>query len=658
MNKRCKTLLVRSLTYLTLAITALLSPQPASAGEAPVTLRVATWNIDSKAHPDIAAMRQLLREQHIEIIGLQELDVNNNRNAYDMLQAFCTPSYPYAHFAKGRDFADGAFGVGVLSQYPLLEQSSLPLESTGSRATKALERVVFEKAGKRIALYNTHLSWENLDLRRRQIKQVIDCIEADPIPYKIVTADFNTDQHPYEFAMFQSGFILANGHNGQWFDTYNANDDPSMKVFTIDNIIATKNIRLTHAEMVAGKLSDHNLLLADFELLDPALAAPPLKNLALGQAVSLPGTTLPAPYELVDNNPETLWQSTTAVAPTLVLELDKPYQLQQLILHWGAERLPSYTIATSVNGREYQRATIAKSSRFNQDRIPLATIAKFIKLTFTAPQPTAYALQEIEVRGITQPSALTEGNHLINGTMETATANQPDNWQFALNQDASPTIHYTAEADTTMVHNGRHAIKLTRTALENSTAKNSAALRQTVSLQPNMQYQLSFWHKTDTLHSNAFTCEIEQKDPAGQNISTHYAKLTDNLNMSSDWRQFRYNFKTAPTAAQATIALHIGAGSGSLWLDDLEVREVIPTQALRLSAMTTHLKPGETLRITAASQPPEANDLTWHWVSSNPAIASVDSNGNVTAHKSGTAYVGLQNDSDLTASSALLITVK
>lgn len=106
-----------------------------------------------------------------------------------MVQSFVNEDYPYAHFAKGRDFANGAFGVGILSRYEPQAVSSIPLESTGSRATKTLERVVIDKDGVQIALYNTHLSWENLDLRRRQIAQVIERVNADPIEYKIITAD-------------------------------------------------------------------------------------------------------------------------------------------------------------------------------------------------------------------------------------------------------------------------------------------------------------------------------------------------------------------------------------------------------------------------------------------------------------------------------------
>ena len=112
------------------------------------TMRVATWNIDSKAHPDIKEMSNIIHERGIEIMGFQEIDILNTRNVYDMAQDFVNENYPYVHFAKGRDFADGYFGVGTTSSLEFQEISSVPIESTGSKATKTLERVVVEKEGK------------------------------------------------------------------------------------------------------------------------------------------------------------------------------------------------------------------------------------------------------------------------------------------------------------------------------------------------------------------------------------------------------------------------------------------------------------------------------------------------------------------------------
>ena len=43
-----------------------------------------------------------------------------------------------------------------------------------------------------------------------------------------------------------------------------------MKVMTVDNIITTKNINITHVETYHSDMADHDLMWADIELLDEA----------------------------------------------------------------------------------------------------------------------------------------------------------------------------------------------------------------------------------------------------------------------------------------------------------------------------------------------------------------------------------------------------
>ena len=91
------------------------SPQTSAGSSGLVTLRVGTWNIAAKNHPDTQAMAELFAQHHLDAVGIQKVDVLNDRNPVDMVQSFVNEDYPYAHFAKGRDFANGAFGVGILS---------------------------------------------------------------------------------------------------------------------------------------------------------------------------------------------------------------------------------------------------------------------------------------------------------------------------------------------------------------------------------------------------------------------------------------------------------------------------------------------------------------------------------------------------------------
>ena len=66
-----------------------------------------------------------------------------------------------------------------------------------------------------MAFYNTHLSYEDKEFRHEQMNTVKAAMEADPVEYKILTGDFNTDQYQKELEeVFGSDYNLANGMDG------------------------------------------------------------------------------------------------------------------------------------------------------------------------------------------------------------------------------------------------------------------------------------------------------------------------------------------------------------------------------------------------------------------------------------------------------------
>lgn len=632
MRKRCLVLL----TVVLLCFSALAGCQ-SNQESTETTLRVATWNIDSKAHPDIKAMSDILHDHEIEIMGFQEIDINNSRNDYDMAQDFVNDNYPYVHFAKGRDFADGYFGVGTTSMYELQEISSIPIESTGSRATKTLERVVFEKDGKTIAFYVTHTSWENNDLRRRQFTEIIERIASDPAPYKILVADFNADQSLYEYDIFKDNFNVANGKDGVWFDTFTGEDD-TMKVMTVDNIITTKNIEITNVESYHSDMADHDLLYADLILKDEA-AETVEHDRALGQDVQATATAEDShPYNMVDFDDNTYWQSTDE-AQQVLLTLDRPYQAEKLNLVWGQQHPQDYTVEVSLDGTTF--ITVGTYDA-DQTEVALSGAVKYVRLGLDAVEGgSQIATLSLWGDWIT-PTVTSSANLLTNGTMDA-----PEGWALE---------NYTTEGNAAYqyaISDG--VLALTKTGSD----AGDAAVTQTIAIQPNERYQLSFRHHTDQLHSGNFCYEIDQLDAEGNSIATHHARLTNNLNMSETFRRFDYNFITAANAASVKISLHVvGEGEGTLWLDDVSVREVVPTESVFLSASAVTLKAGETTTITPVIVPETADDVTFHWVSQDESVAVVDESGVVTAKAAGKTLVGLVSDSDLVAESYLLITVE
>lgn len=119
---------------------------------------------------------------------------------------------------------------------------------------------------KNIAIYNTHLTHENIDIRKIQMIELLNLLNNDSIEYKIITGDFNIDQDKNEILMMTEDYNIVNGHSQKWFNSYLLYIE-KMKNYAIDNIIYRKNIKMNDVKVVDNELSDHALMYADFEII-------------------------------------------------------------------------------------------------------------------------------------------------------------------------------------------------------------------------------------------------------------------------------------------------------------------------------------------------------------------------------------------------------
>ena len=250
-------------------------------------INIASFNIAANRNPNIAAISDLMEEKQITVAGVQEVDVFTSRNNYDMMQEFVNQGYfGYSHFQKAIDYGGGEYGVGIVSQNELSGKSGASLPSLPGIEGRAYARAEFEKDGKTIAIYSTHLSYENSDIRRQQIETIINAMDADPTPYKILTGDFNTGDSNSEFYPFLRNYNIANGKDDVWLETIGDTAEGSRR--EIDNIITTRNIKINTVETVNEGLSDHYMLYAQCELLDEEVPNRQLLGYTLEEAESLP----------------------------------------------------------------------------------------------------------------------------------------------------------------------------------------------------------------------------------------------------------------------------------------------------------------------------------------------------------------------------------
>lgn len=265
-----------------------------------VTLTVGTFNIDAKSQPDVAAQSKLMADNNVEILGIQEVDNNTIRNNYNMAESFASEPFTDYFYTNAIGFQGGEYGIATISRFELKETGSTELFSAefkgkeladelkeaylnnnpedqatvdaldavsekGPIEPRCFQRVLIEKEGKQIAFYNTHLSWEDQTLRAQQMETLVKALDEDSCEYKIIVGDFNADQATEEFDIFTENYSISNGKDGEWLDTYTGEDD-SMKVYSVDNVIVSKNITINSVQMIDNSLSDHNPMVVELSL--------------------------------------------------------------------------------------------------------------------------------------------------------------------------------------------------------------------------------------------------------------------------------------------------------------------------------------------------------------------------------------------------------
>jgi hypothetical protein len=269
------------------------------------TIRVGTYNLRAPKKNDTNAQRKVLEDDKIEIAGTQEINYKNHRfsskSKYNTLTNFKDDYFTDIFYSNAIDFAGGGYGIATISSLPLQDSTKTKLYSSeagkhldklrkdyknynpdqkstvkklddlmAKYGTKIVEprvyqRSVIEKDGKKIAFYNTHLSYESTKIRQKQFKQLAKAMKNDKVKYQVLVGDFNADQNTTEWKTFAKNFNLSNGQNGIWHDTFIGEDD-TMNVNSIDNIITSKNIKISNVHTLKTTASDHVPLVADLTL--------------------------------------------------------------------------------------------------------------------------------------------------------------------------------------------------------------------------------------------------------------------------------------------------------------------------------------------------------------------------------------------------------
>ncbi|MFC3800903.1 Ig-like domain-containing protein [Cohnella sp. GCM10012308] len=253
-------------------------------------------------------------------------------------------------------------------------------------------------------------------------------------------------------------------------------------------------------------------------------------------------------------------------------------------------------------------------------------------------------------------------NLLANGSFETLGANaRPASWGFL---QPAGTGQYGAVRVGDVRHDGDYALKITADAGVRMSAY------QSVPVVAGKTYKLSVWTRTNDATNAKSELEYVFRNASNGLIYTNSRAFYNEFaaGQNGEWSLTEVIVKApdGPAAADKASVLTIAnaytgtaGNAGAAWFDDVKVQEWDPAwiaaTGVALNANEADLTVGEELQLSAAVAPAGASNPNVSWTSSNPAVATVDGAGKVTAVGAGTATIAATTEDRGYASSGCSI---
>jgi len=248
------------------------SPSLAAQNQAarePGVLRVMTYNI-KYATRGMDGIAEALRAANPDIVALQEVDSGSRRaGGADQATVLAERTgLPYhAHF-RTRDVDGGAYGIALLSRFPLetLEQYALPVPPGGEPRT--VVHAVIRVGGREVSVYLTHLTHPPFRDRTRlhQSLFISGLLAKDSRP-KLLLGDLNDgpDSYPLRLLRRYVRDVFAESGSGP-AGTFQVPVPIIAPTVRIDYVLACDAFTPLRSQVMRVDASDHFPVVADVQL--------------------------------------------------------------------------------------------------------------------------------------------------------------------------------------------------------------------------------------------------------------------------------------------------------------------------------------------------------------------------------------------------------
>ena len=235
-----------------------------------LSLKVMTYNIHHANPPskpgfiDLDAIAEVINKEKPDLVGLQEVDQFTKRSGnIDQAKLLAQKTGLYYQFFKAIDYDGGAYGVAILSKFPILAYAKQDLPQVMKGEARVMASISISLPNKkRLTFANTHLDAQRPDSNRIvQMKSMLTALEAKKEAV-ILVGDLNCEAGKEPIMLLDRTFIRSCVLNC-------APTIPVVKPVKTIDYIALKNanwILKEHRVLPEVYASDHRPVVAVYSL--------------------------------------------------------------------------------------------------------------------------------------------------------------------------------------------------------------------------------------------------------------------------------------------------------------------------------------------------------------------------------------------------------
>ncbi len=246
------------------ALKELEAPAPREAGE----LRVMTFNIQSGVR-GLDGVAEVIRAAHPDIVALQEVDRGSRRaRGLDQTAVLAERTgLPYHAYFRTTELHGGAYGIALLSRFPLEAVAQYPLPVPRGAEPRTVAHALMQVAGREVSVYVTHLIRRpfNGGARLRQSALIAGMLERDPRP-KLLMGDLNDDPDSLPVRLLRRDLTDVAAANGQGSEGTYPLPLPFSPALRIDYVLVCDAFVPLRSRVLHVAASDHYPVIADVRL--------------------------------------------------------------------------------------------------------------------------------------------------------------------------------------------------------------------------------------------------------------------------------------------------------------------------------------------------------------------------------------------------------